>query len=186
MEAGGRVTDLVERAIAFATKAHEGQVRKGGAGIPYITHPLDVMTRLIRHDFDDEVLLAAAVLHDVVEDCGVTVATLIELFGVDVGATVAEVTDPAGMSKTKAKKRQVEKAPTMSVRAKLIKLADKTSNLHDISVHPPGWSPESIRGYTLSAGEVVEALGLDRQPYSDILGEFYIATREAMESACTS
>lgn len=180
------MSDLVDRAVAFATKAHEGQVRKGGAGIPYITHPTDVMTRLARHGYDDDVLLASAVLHDVVEDCGVTVATLIELFGVDVGATVAEVTDPPGLSKNKAKRRQVEKAPTMSLRAKLIKLADKTSNLHDIIESPPGWSADAIRGYTMSSTDVVKALGLNETAYGDLLVDFHKAASRALEFACTS
>jgi guanosine-3',5'-bis(diphosphate) 3'-pyrophosphohydrolase len=176
------MTALVDHAIVFATKMHEGQFRKGWAGIPYITHPLDVMNRLKRHGVDDEVTLAAAVLHDVVEDCGVTVAALIGLFGVDVGATVAEVTDPPGISKNMAKRLQVAKAPTMSIRAKLIKLADKTSNVHDIVENPPGWSAESIRGYTRSAVEVVDALGLNETAYGDLLADFHAAAHRALEN----
>jgi guanosine-3',5'-bis(diphosphate) 3'-pyrophosphohydrolase len=177
------MTALVDHAIVFATKMHEGQFRKGGAGIPYITHPLDVMNRLKRHGVTDEVTLAAAVLHDVVEDCGVTVAALSGLFGVDVGATVAEVTDPPGMSKNKAKRRQVEKAPTMSIKAKLIKLADKTSNVHDIVENPPGWTAESIQGYTRSASDLVDVLRLTDPAYQGLMADFRAAASRALETA---
>jgi guanosine-3',5'-bis(diphosphate) 3'-pyrophosphohydrolase len=177
------MTDLVDMAISFATKCHDGQLRKGGAGIPYITHPLDVMDRLKRHGVDDEVTLAAAVLHDVVEDCGITVAFLIELFGVDVGATVAEVTDPPNVSKNKAKRLQIAKAPTMSLKAKLIKLADKTSNVHDIVENPPGWTAESIQGYTRSASDLVDVLGLTDPAYQGLMADFRAAASRALETA---
>ncbi len=174
------MSTLVEDAIAFATKAHEGQFRKGGAGIPYITHPLSVMNRLKRHGVVDEVTLAAAVLHDVVEDCGVSVATLIAMFGVDVGATVAEVSGPPGLSKNQAKKRQLKNAPTMSLRARVIKGADKTDNVEDIMVNPPGWSAESIIGYTRSAMAIVEALAL---PIPEMVAEFNAIAHRTIEDA---
>jgi len=150
--------ELVVKATAFAEKAHEGQFRKGGHGIPYVTHPKSVMSTLVEHGVTDEVVLAAALLHDVVEDCGVTVETLVAEFGADVASVVMEVTDPPG-SKTKAKKAQIEKAPTMSHRAKLVKLADKLDNVSSLVRTPPGWKPESVKGYVESATNVVRAMG---------------------------
>lgn len=177
------MTDLLERSIAFAVEHHTGQLRKapeGVAALPYIVHPLDVMSRLVRAGVSDQVTLAAAVLHDTVEDCGVTHEQLIDWFGPEVAAVVAEVTDPPGISKRKAKDLQVQKAPTMSARAKLVKLADKTANVADIVVHPPGWKPESIVGYSRSAFDVVQALGLETARLSDpilnrLLNDFYAA-----------
>jgi len=174
------MSDLVERAVAFATKAHEGQFRKGGAGIPYITHPLSVANRLRRHGVVDEVTIAAAVLHDVMEDCGVTFDVLHETFGIDVAAVVQEVSDPPGLSKSQAKKRQLKNAPTMSLRARFIKIADKTDNEDDIAVNPPGWSPESIIGYTKSSMDIVAALDV---PHPEMVAEFHAAAHRAIESA---
>lgn len=153
---------MLETAIAFATERHAGQKRKapdGAPALPYIVHPLDVMSRLVRAGITDEVTLAAAVLHDVVEDCGVTWATLGGAFGVEVADVVVEVSDPADLSKSAAKKRQVQIAPSLSARAKLVKLADKTANVADVITHPPGWKPGSILGYTEGAMQVVTALG---------------------------
>jgi guanosine-3',5'-bis(diphosphate) 3'-pyrophosphohydrolase len=149
----------LEQAIIFATTAHEGQQRSGAARLPYIVHPLDVMGRLVRAGVTDEVVLAAAVLHDVVEDTGVTVEMILDEFGLDVANVVAEVTDPEGVSKTKARALQVERAPKMSARAKLVKLADKVSNVADLVANPPDWQPGSIGRYTDHARRVVAALG---------------------------
>ena len=59
---------MINKAIAFAVKAHEGQPRKG-TEIPYIFHPLEV-GMIVSRITDDEEVIAAAVLHDTVEDCG--------------------------------------------------------------------------------------------------------------------
>lgn len=59
---------MLSKAIIIATKAHEGQVRKI-SGLPYIVHPLAVMQILLDYGYNDEKMLAAAVLHDVIEDC---------------------------------------------------------------------------------------------------------------------
>lgn len=172
----------LEEAVLFATRAHGGQSRKAPEGavlIPYITHPLDVMTRLVRHGIKDQVTLAAAVLHDTVEDCGIAYEVLVEVFGREIADVVMEVTDPPGMSKRKAKDLQVVRAPTMSRHAKLVKLADKTSNVADILSNPPGWKPEAITGYTLSCGRVVAAIG----PVNEGLEAEFAAAYQAVVGA---
>ena len=83
--------DLVKRAAEFATSAHEGQVRKY-TGVPYIVHPIEVMEIVKTVDHDDE-MLAAALLHDVVEDCGVTIEDIVKEFGSDVASLVSALTD---------------------------------------------------------------------------------------------
>ena len=68
---------LVVRAAAFAAHRHGDQKRKGELKLPYITHPLEVARILIEEaGEDDPVVIAAAILHDTVEDAGVTVAEL--------------------------------------------------------------------------------------------------------------
>ena len=71
---------MIEQAIAFATKAHEGQVRKG-TDRPYIVHPIEV-GEIVASMTDDEEVIAAAILHDTIEDCeGVTAEVLRREFG---------------------------------------------------------------------------------------------------------
>jgi guanosine-3',5'-bis(diphosphate) 3'-pyrophosphohydrolase len=176
------MTPLVQRAIDFATKAHAGQLRKGAGDRPYIVHPLSVMNRLRRHGVADEVTLAAAVLHDVVEDCAVLPEILEAEFGGAVASVVVEVSDPPGLSKNQAKKRQLAHAPTMSLRARLIKICDKTDNVDDVGKHPPGWAPAAIRGYVESSRAIVLALGLDAPAYSGLQQDFREAAQRALES----
>jgi len=150
---------LVERAVAFARKAHEGQIRKGASGAPYITHPLGVLEILRSGGVTDPVVLAAAALHDTIEDCGVTYEELAAEFGAEVAGVVAEVTKPAGAKGPAAKKAEMEAAPGMSHRAKLVRLADKTYNVMDIVNDPPPWSTETKIAYVEHAVLLVAAMG---------------------------
>ena len=144
---------LARSASEFAERAHKGQTRKGSSR-PYIVHPDDVVRRLQRHGFrEDVVLICAAWLHDTMEDCDVPKVTLVERFGQEIADVVEEVTHDNAMSKPDRVAALLKKAPTLSVRAKLIKLADKTSNLVDLIQHPPGWRQDSIAGYARSAAE---------------------------------
>src|SRR5688500_15113084 len=88
------------QAASFAAKKHTGQKRKGADGEPYINHPLEVANLLANvgkvQDYD---VLIAALLHDTVEDCGVTREELTELFGEKVSGYVLEVTDDKSLPK---------------------------------------------------------------------------------------
>ena len=84
-------TSLLDRAICFAVQAHAGLERKG-KGFPYIVHPMEAMAIVATMTSDQE-LLAAAALHDTVEDTDVTVAELQELFGERVALLVAHESD---------------------------------------------------------------------------------------------
>ena len=79
---------LVTQAVIFAAQAHDGAARKGSE-IPYIVHPMEVVA-IASTMTDDPQVLAAAALHDVMEDCGVTFETLSERFGVRVARLVCE------------------------------------------------------------------------------------------------
>jgi guanosine-3',5'-bis(diphosphate) 3'-pyrophosphohydrolase len=96
----------------------------------------------------DRVTLLAAVLHDTLEDTETTPAELGARFGTEVRAMVKEVSDDKRLPKQVRKRLQVEHAPSLSKRAKLIKLADKTCNVLDVTHHPPGdWSLDRRREY---------------------------------------
>jgi (p)ppGpp synthase/HD superfamily hydrolase len=83
---------LVAGALQKAREAHTGQTRSGSGGMPYIKHPQAVATLLAEHGFDDEVL-AAALLHDVVEDSETTIGDLSANFGERVAGMVAVLSD---------------------------------------------------------------------------------------------
>ncbi|HSK49887.1 MAG TPA: HD domain-containing protein [Solirubrobacterales bacterium] len=92
IEAAAERSQLVGRALATAREAHAGQIRNGSGGRPYIEHPLAVAERVAEAGYGDEVL-AAALLHDVVEDSELTVADLRERFDETVAALVAVLSD---------------------------------------------------------------------------------------------
>jgi len=117
----------------FAFKAHEGQLRKGKLKLPYICHPLEVVNILARTGYvDDYKVLAAAVLHDVVEDCDVKLEVIEALFGSEVAALVDTLTFPAGFSKA----AKIALAPTFGPDACAIKTADLISNINSITEDP--------------------------------------------------
>jgi guanosine-3',5'-bis(diphosphate) 3'-pyrophosphohydrolase len=123
---------------------HVHQRRKGAAAEPYINHVLEVASLVAEATGgSDPNLVIAALLHDVVEDCGVSAETLQEQYGPDVAALVAEVTDDKQLPKAERKRLQVEKASGKSLRAKIIKLADKTSNLRALATSPPSDWPKA-------------------------------------------
>lgn len=92
IESAAERSALVRAAYEKASAAHAGQVRNGSGGLPYIEHPTAVAARLERHGYDDEVV-AAALLHDVVEDSETTVEELREQFGDRVADLVAALSD---------------------------------------------------------------------------------------------
>ena len=85
----------------------------------------------------DAELVAAGYLHDTLEDTPTEYEELEGLFGANIARTVSEVTDDKSLPKAERKRRQVEEAPGKSAGARMVKLADKTSNLRSIAVSPP-------------------------------------------------
>lgn len=96
---------LVADALAVAGEAHAGQIRNGSGGMPYIEHPQAVAALLAEHGFSDEVL-AAALLHDVVEDSEMTVGELRERFGEPTAAMVAALSDDESIADYGERKRE--------------------------------------------------------------------------------
>ena len=126
----GRRLPQTMLALPVARKLHDGQYRKDG--MPYFTHPLKVCSTLISYGIDDDVTLAAALLHDVLEDCGELLPnggqSLVEEYGVstEVVETITLLSKRSGLNDQELGVyfRKIEKRP----RAALIKLADRLHN----------------------------------------------------------
>jgi (p)ppGpp synthase/HD superfamily hydrolase len=149
---------LVSDAYAFAAERHVRQRRKGVKEEPYINHLVEVAALVAAAiEGKDPNLTAAAVLHDTLEDTRTSFEELVKRFNRDVADLVAEVTDDKTLPKQVRKDLQVADTPKKSSRAKIIKMADKISNLRSLVNSPPGnWSEERKRIYLDWARQVVE------------------------------
>tara|TARA_R110002095_G_scaffold208361_1_gene194011 strand:+ start:2163 stop:2801 length:639 start_codon:yes stop_codon:yes gene_type:complete len=125
---------VVEHAIRLAAVAHKSQKRKS-SGIPYIAHPMSVCLILMKAGFHEEAILAAAVLHDVVEDTDLTIEQLTEHFSADVIQYVKEMTEEKETSEGKKwnwrdrKQAHIDIMRQATLGARAIELADKLHNL---------------------------------------------------------
>lgn len=147
-------------AAAFAARKHSGQKRKGKNEEPYINHPLEVADLLVSvGGVDDIDVLMAGLLHDTVEDTSTTKHDIETRFGLKTADIVMEVTDDKSLPKAERKRLQVEHAPHLSPGAKLVKLADKISNITDILERPPSdWDDQRRREYVDWGESVVNGL----------------------------
>jgi len=129
---------LILNAADFAAYKHRNQRRKDEEKTPYINHPIAV-AKIISEigNIEDPEILAAALLHDTIEDTKTTPEELIENFGERVCHLVQEVTDDKTLPKLERKQRQIDHAKEISGDAALIKLGDKISNVTDITNTPP-------------------------------------------------
>lgn len=127
-------TSILTQAIAYAAKAHEGQLRKGGR-LPYIVHPMETVA-IAATMTDDIEVLAAAALHDVVEDCGATELELHKRFGQRVAWLVMRQTEQkepdAQASWQRRKLKTINRLRAASREDMILTLADKLSNLRAI------------------------------------------------------
>ena len=139
--------NLVLRAASFAAEAHKGQVRKY-TGQPYIVHPIEVMNIVASVPHTDA-MLCAALLHDTVEDCGVTLEQIKELFGPEVEDLVFWLTDPpkgeSGMNRAMRKELSRQRLEIAPPEAQTIKLADLISNTASIVKHDPDFAVVYLR-----------------------------------------
>lgn len=125
-------------AITFAEQAHRGQTRKY-TNEPYIVHPLEVAS-IVSTVTDSEDTIIAALLHDVVEDCGVDRMQIAKMFGTRVGKMVSDVTDIADpMDGNREKRKAIDRMHIADgwPESKTIKLADMISNTRSITQHDP-------------------------------------------------
>jgi guanosine-3',5'-bis(diphosphate) 3'-pyrophosphohydrolase len=121
---------LVSEAAELAARRHLGQQRKGRGDEPYINHLAEVANMLsAATNGKDAVLVAAGWLHDTLEDTETTPTELARRFGLRVASLVKECTDDMSLPKSERRKKQIKDAPKKSPGAKLIKIADKVSNV---------------------------------------------------------
>jgi guanosine-3',5'-bis(diphosphate) 3'-pyrophosphohydrolase len=151
---------LIFKALQFSAEKHRHQRRKDAEASPYINHPIDVAATLWRvGKIRDAAVLAAAILHDTLEDTDTTPQELEREFGPEVLSLVEEVTDDKTLPKVRRKALQIEHAREKSLRAKQIKLADKISNVRDVGDSPPSnWDQERRAEYLDWSQQVVEGL----------------------------
>ena len=149
---------LILKALEFASLKHRDQRRKDADASPYINHPIALANVLAREGgVTEDVVLAAALLHDTLEDTQTTPAELREHFGEKIAGIVEEVTDDKNLLKAERKRLQIEHAATISREAKLVKLADKICNVRDVADHPPArWDLARRREYFDWAKAVVD------------------------------
>ena len=151
---------LVIRAAQFAAHKHKDQRRKDVKSTPYINHPIN-LAEVLHTDggVHDPVVIAAALLHDTIEDTETTYDELRGVFGAEVADVVIELTDVKFLADESRKRLQVAKAGRASERARQVKLADKICNLRDILASPPaGWSLTRQQKYFDWAKEVVDRI----------------------------
>jgi (p)ppGpp synthase/HD superfamily hydrolase len=150
-------TRLVTRAAHFAAQRHADQRRKGRRREPYFNHLAEVAALLSEAtDGEDAALVAACFLHDTIEDTRTSLDELRDVFGEDIAAVVMEVTDDKSLPKLERKRLQIVTAPKKSRRAKLLKLADATSNVRALAIDPPtDWDTDRVLGYIAWAEQVI-------------------------------
>jgi GTP diphosphokinase / guanosine-3',5'-bis(diphosphate) 3'-diphosphatase len=145
-------------ALRFAADKHVLQRRKGCDSVPYINHPIKVVQVLYHTGSEnDPELLAAAVLHDVIEDTDATEKDLRAAFGNRVTDLVLEVSDDMSLNYEDRKRYQIKSAASLSDDAKKIKIADKISNIYDILHLPLTWSHRRKQQYIEWADKVVQS-----------------------------
>ena len=149
---------LILKATHFAAQKHRKQRRKDEYASPYIIHPISVALAIAQiGGVDDPEILAAALLHDTLEDTKTEPEDLEAEFGKKVCDYVLDVTDDKTLPKDERKRRQIEHAKKISKGAALIKLGDKISNVTDVTNNPPAdWDINRRKQYLDWAEKVIE------------------------------
>ena len=148
---------LVSEAAELAAQRHNGMARKGRGNEPYVNHLAEVANLLATAiDGADAELVAAGWLHDTIEDTDTTREELAQKFSERVASLVVECTDDMSLPKAVRRKKQIEDAPHKSSGAKLIKIADKISNIGArIQSDPTDGERDDLADYAGWAEQVV-------------------------------
>ena len=152
--------DIVERAKQYAAEKHAKQRRKY-VDQPYFNHLEAVANTLMSADITDPTVIAAAYLHDTVEDTGTTMQDIIREFGIDIAELVYWLTDA---EKGNRESRNVMSAWRLSrapMLAKLIKFADVIDNTNSIREHDPGYFPKYAEEKRVILTRMLEVEGSD-------------------------
>jgi guanosine-3',5'-bis(diphosphate) 3'-pyrophosphohydrolase len=157
---------LILKALEFSARKHKNQRRKDVEASPYINHPISLANILFNEAHVTDVnVICAALLHDTIEDTETEPEELEDELGLEITDIVMDVTDDTSLHRHERKKAQIDHAPHISREAKLVKLADKISNLRDVSSNPPpSWSLDRRQEYFEWAKKVIDQLrGTDAQ-----------------------
>jgi (p)ppGpp synthase/HD superfamily hydrolase len=178
---------LIMAATKYAAECHRKQRRKDTEKTPYINHPIEVAEFLTSHGVTDRDTIIAALLHDVIEDTDGTYDDIKRLFGKAVADIVMECSDDKNLHKIIRKRLQITHASSISDSAKLVKLADKYSNVHGLLVNPPAtWSQLELIGYVYWAMAVCRKLyGINRsidKTLQDLFKKHEIDTEKSEEA----
>lgn len=159
---------MIDEAIAFATKVHEGQVRKGTSR-PFILHPLEV-GKVVASMTEDEEVISAAILHDTIEDCeGITEEILCEHFTPRVASLVAQESEDKSKTWMERKSATIAHLKVAPREIQMIGLADKLSNMRDIDRDYPECGEELWNRF--------------RMKDKNVIGWYYKSIRESLEEA---
>ena len=146
--------EVIEKAIMFATQAHEGQVRKG-TDRPYIVHPLEV-GRIVASMTEDEEIISAAILHDTIEDCEeITEEVICREFTKRVAEFVAKESEDKSKTWMERKGATIEHLKTSCREVQMISLADKLSNMRDIDRDYPECGEELWQRFRMKDKEII-------------------------------
>jgi guanosine-3',5'-bis(diphosphate) 3'-pyrophosphohydrolase len=173
---------LLLRAAAFSAEQHRPQRRKNAEESPYINHPIEVAHVLASTGgITDVVTLVAALLHDTIEDTPASAGDLEREFGAQVRSLVDEVTDDKRLEKAKRKELQILHAPSLSTRAKQIKLGDRISNVRDVLADPPAnWDLPRRLEYLNWSTAVAEGCRGANEALEECLDELLVEGRAAL------
>ena len=180
-------TSFFDKAVKFAVEAHQGTERRG-KGYPYIIHPMEAAA-IVATITNDQEMLAAAILHDTVEDTDVTIEQIRELFGDRVAGLVQHETAPLdeNMSWREKKTQQIKQLANAPYDSKVVALGDKLSNMQGIAMdyrkvgdevwklfHAPNGKSD-VEWYYRSLGEAMSELSetLAYQKFVDLLKEVF-------------
>jgi guanosine-3',5'-bis(diphosphate) 3'-pyrophosphohydrolase len=150
-------SELILKAAHFAAIKHKSQRRKGGDKSPYINHPLSVALMISKvGNIDDKHILAAALLHDTLEDTDTNPNELEKNFGQKVRFYVEEISDNPKKKSCASKLLQMKNAPLLSDGATIIRVSDKICNIVDIiESRPKNWTDEKCLNYLEWSNKIV-------------------------------
>lgn len=159
---------VVFAAAQFAAEKHAGQTAKNGQ--PFINHPIEVAFLLADvGGIENPEVIAASLLHDVMEKCGVTHSELVNLFGDKIANLVLELTDDKSLPEDERRRQQTAAAANLSHDAKLIRLADKISNLKELTAMPMPENLTRLDNYVNWTEEMLAALSGVSEPLESML-----------------
>lgn len=146
------------KALQFAAIKHKNQIRKG-TGEPYINHPIELLAILDSCGLKNEDVLCIAILHDVLEDTQTSINELSLLFNDNIVNGVIQMSDNKTLPKSERKLLQIQHSKDLPYKVQLVKIADKISNIRNISNNSPkDWDIERTISFVLWCKAVVDSI----------------------------